>query len=212
MGRCVIIGGAPCIDIKKAAKHINKDDFLIYCDCGLRYIKQIGRSPDLVIGDFDSHENPELPCETIVLPCEKDDTDTVFAAKEGLSRGFREFLLIGAVGGRMDHTLANISILLMLEKAGAHGIIADDCSVMEFITSQDRKTKKIKDDCRYFSLLNVTGRAEGITIKNAKYPLLDGNITCDYQYGVSNEVLPGKTAEVTVKKGELLLIKILEQS
>ena len=209
MKKCVIVGGAPCDDIKKAARLIDKDDFLIYCDCGLRYIEQIGRSPNLVIGDFDSYENPELPCETIVLPCEKDDTDTVFAAKEGLSRGFKEFLLIGAVGGRMDHTLANISILLMLEKAGAHGIIADDCAVMEFITAQAKEAKKIKDDCRYFSLLNITGRAEGITIKNAKYPLLNGKITCDYQYGVSNEVLPEKTAEVSVKKGELLLIKIL---
>ena len=69
--------------------------------------------------------------------------------------------------------------------------------------------KKVQIPPRYpfFSLLNISGTAEGVTIKNAKYPLDNAAIQCDYQYGVSNEVLPGKTAEVTVAKGELLLIK-----
>ena len=61
----------------------------------------------------------------------------------------------------------------------------------------------------YFSLLNISGLAQGITIRNAKYPLTDAEITCEYQYGVSNEVLTGMTAEVTVKNGRLLLIKVL---
>ena len=58
-----------------------------------------------------------------------------------------------------------------------------------------------------FSLLNITGTAEGISIRNAKYPLEDGKVDCSYQYAVSNEVLPGKTAEVSIAKGRLLLIK-----
>ena len=65
----------------------------------------------------------------------------------------------------------------------------------------------IDDSFRFFSLLNITGIAKGITVKNAKYPLKDAEITCVYQYGVSNEVLPGMRAEVTVKGGKLLLIK-----
>ena len=59
-----------------------------------------------------------MEAETIVLPCEKDDTDTVFAVKEALKRGFQDFLLIGVIGGRLDHTLGNVSLLLMLD---AHG-------------------------------------------------------------------------------------------
>lgn len=50
--------------------------------------------PGLIVGDFDSHENPHLDVETIVLPCEKDDTDTVFAVKEAMKRGYTDFLLI----------------------------------------------------------------------------------------------------------------------
>ena len=55
--------------------------------------------------------------------------------------------------------------------------------------------------------MNVTGTAKGITIENAKYPLENAEITCEYQYGISNEVLPGRRAKVTVLEGKLLLIK-----
>ena len=57
------------------------------------------------------------------------------------------------------------------------------------------------------SLLNVSGTARGITIENAKYPLNNAEITCEYQYGISNEVLSGRTAKVTVSSGKLLLVK-----
>jgi thiamine pyrophosphokinase len=71
-----------------------------------------------------------------------------------------------------------------------------------------KKTAYIPDSFSYFSLLNITGKAEGICIENAKYNLDNGTITCEYQYGVSNEVLPGKTSRITVGKGELLLVKV----
>ncbi|MBX9231351.1 hypothetical protein [Coprococcus catus] len=66
----------------------------------------------------------------------------------------------------------------------------------------------IDDSYAYFSLLNITGTAKGIVIENAKYPFDNAEITCEYQYGVSNEVLSGKTAKVSIKKGSLLLVKI----
>ena len=65
--------------------------FFIYCDCGLRHQKALGAEPDLIVGDFDSHEKPETDRETIVLPVKKDDTDTVFAAKEAMRRGLTNF-------------------------------------------------------------------------------------------------------------------------
>lgn len=74
--------------------------------------------PALIVGDFDSHCNPHLDVETIVLPCEKDDTDTVFAVKTMVQRGYDDFLLIGVIGARLDHTLGNVSILLYLDSLG----------------------------------------------------------------------------------------------
>ncbi|MBO4400199.1 MAG: thiamine diphosphokinase [Lachnospiraceae bacterium] len=203
--RCVIVGGADIGNYEFLKSRMRDDDFVIYCDSGLKHLSALGAEPSLIVGDFDSHENPGLSVETIVLPCEKDDTDTVYAVKEALNRGFKEFLLLGVAGGRLDHTLGNVSILFYLDAAGCHGTILDDYSEMEVVSE---KTAYIDDSFPYFSLLNVTGEAGGITIRNAKYPLTDAAITCEYQYGVSNEPLPGKTAEVSVKKGKLLLVKV----
>ena len=69
----------------------------------------------------------------------------------------------------------------------------------------------IHDNVQYFSVLNIDGKAKGITIKNAQYPLENAEITWDYQYGISNQVLPGKTAEVITQEGCLLLVKVYRE-
>ncbi len=205
MKRCVIIGGADINNYDTVRKYLSDTDFYIFCDSGLKHINELRVKPDLIVGDFDSHPNPNLDIETIVLPCEKDDTDTVFAAKEALKRGFDDFLLIGVSGARLDHTIGNVSILLMLNADGKKAILVDDYSEMEIVSSEP---KYIRDSYKFFSLLNITGKAKGITIENAKYPLKNAEINCEYQYGISNEVLAGRTAKVTVKDGKLLLIKV----
>lgn len=205
MKRCVIIGGADIQDYAYIRGCMRQDDFFIFCDSGLRHLQPLGVQPHLIVGDFDSHENPHLPCETLVLPREKDDTDTFFAVKEAVRRGFETFLLLGVVGGRLDHTLGNLSILLHLDALGKRGQILDDYSLMEIVS---RQPAEIEDRYAFFSLLNISGTARGITVTNAKYPLEKGEITCEYAYGVSNEVLPGRTARVTVEEGRLLLIRV----
>ena len=205
MGRCVIVGGADIKRTERIRGLLRKDDYVIYCDSGLRHRDDLGAEPSLIVGDFDSHENPNLPVETIVLPRAKDDTDTVYAVKEALKRGFTEFLLIGVIGARFDHTLGNVSILLKLDSLGKKATIIDDYSEMEVVS---RKKAIIDEGVSYFSLLAVDGTARGITITGAKFPLSDAEITPEYQYGVSNEVLPGQTATVTVKEGRLLLVKV----
>ena len=204
MKRCVIVGGADIGNYAYIREALTADDYVVFCDSGLRHMEQLCAKPSLIVGDFDSHENPHLDAETIVLPCEKDDTDTVYAVKEAVRRGFDAFLLVGVVGGRLDHTLGNVSILLYLDAIGKKGVIIDDYSEMEIVSSAPAH---ISDAYAFFSLLNITGCARGISIQNAKYPLENGEITCEYQYGVSNEVLPGKTAIVSLREGKLLLIK-----
>ena len=206
MRRCVIIGGADIGRYDRIRGYLREGDFYICCDSGLKHREGLDIVPDLIVGDFDSYENPQLNIETITLPREKDDTDTVFAVKEALSRGFQDFLLVGVIGGRLDHTLGNVSLLLMLDAQGKTATALDDFSEMEIVSGQP---VQIQDCYTYFSLLNISGTAQSITIKNEKYPLDDAEITCEYQYGISNEVLPGKIAVVTVNQGRLLLIKVL---
>ena len=205
MKRCVIVGGADIGSYGFIRENLRADDFVVFCDSGLKHLERLQVKPDLIVGDFDSHENPHLAAETIVLPCEKDDTDTVYAVKEAVRRGFSDFLLVGVVGARLDHTLGNVSILLYLDSLGKKGTIIDDYSEMEIVSDTP---VSVSGRYAFFSLLNITGRAKGVTITGAKYPLSGAEISCEYQYGISNEVLPGETAAVSVADGKLLLVKI----
>ena len=134
---------------------------------------------------------------------------TSFCSSASSARGCDTFYLYGATGGaRLDHTLGNVSILLYLDSLGKKAEIVDDYSEMQIVSKDE---VSIEDKYPFFSLLNITGCARGITIRDAKYPLDGAEITCEYQYGVSNEVLPGKTAKISVRDGKLLLIKICRQ-
>ncbi len=204
MQRCVVVGGADIYRYDEIRAYFREDDFFVFCDCGLRHRESLGVKPDLIVGDFDSFEKPSCNTETIVLPCEKDDTDTVFAVKEALSRGFDEFLLIGAVGGRFDHSFGNISILLFLDSLGKRATLVDDYSEMEIV---GREPKYVGDEFPFFSLLNISGVARGISIENAKYCLDGGEIKSEYQYGISNETPKGQISKISVAEGRLLLVR-----
>ncbi len=215
--RCVIVGGAEIGNYRKIRAHLRGYDFIIYCDSGLRHMERLGAAPSLIVGDWDSHENPYLDVETITLPVAKDDTDTVYAMREGVKRGFKEFLLIGVIGERLDHTLVNAYILTALENRGCHGTIIDDYSEMELVSSWTDEEgtghpgkASVEEKYPFFSLIALEGEARGVTIRDAKFGLEDGSIGPDYQYATSNEVMPGKTADITVEDGRLLLIKITE--
>ena len=219
MKRCIIAGGAEIRDYERMKEYLRADDFIIYCDSGLRHMEGLGRQPSLIIGDFDSAERPDIEVETIVLPVAKDDTDTMHAVKVGIDRGFTDFLLLGVTGGRADHSLVNLYALFYLDSHGCRGMIADDYSEMEVISARPemingrtvtiRGRASVEERYPFFSLINMTGTARGITIRNAKFPLENAEITSDYQYATSNEVLAGKTAEIIVGEGRLLLIKDL---
>ena len=87
MGRCVIVGGANINNYDFLREKLSADDDIIFCDSGLKHMENLRVQPSLIVGDFDSHDNPHLDVGTIVLPCEKDDTDTVYAVKEAIKRG-----------------------------------------------------------------------------------------------------------------------------
>ena len=111
----------------------------------------------------------------------------------------------------MDHTLVNLYALFYLDSHGCKAVAADDYSEMEVISSipSDKEDNScsipgkayVEDRFKFFSLVNMTGIARGITIRGAKFCVEDAEITSDYQYATSNEVLPGNKAEITVGEG-----------
>lgn len=210
MKRCVIVAAGEIRDYARAGAFLREGDFFVFCDGGLAHADGLGVKPDVVVGDFDSCDADVLAkwqdkCEIIRLPREKDDTDTLFAVKLALERGCSDFLLLGTMGGRFDHALGNISILLYLDGLGKTAVLVDDFSTMHIAGA---KPFYINDDCSYFSVLTVAGDVSGVNIRNAKYPLENASLSSDFQLGISNEVLPGKVAEVSVKHGRVLVVTV----
>jgi thiamine pyrophosphokinase len=211
MHRCVIVAAGQILDYGRARSFLKGDDFFIFCDGGLSHAEGLCVKPDIIVGDFDSCDSSDLSKyagtsghpEIIKLPREKDDTDTMFAVKLALERGYSDFLLLGAMGGRFDHALGNLSVLLYLEGLGKKALLVDDYSAMQIV---GRQPLYIEDKCSYFSVLTVAGDVSGVNIKNAKYPLENAKLSADFQLGISNEVLPGKLAEVSVACGRVLVV------
>ena len=221
MKRCVIVGGAPIENYERVRGYIKDDDYVIYCDCGLKHRIKLNRRADLVVGDFDSYDKEKLKDinidmengtfrddnsgEVIELCPVKDDTDTSHAVTVALERGFDDFLLLGMTGRRMDHTLGNVYLLHRLDELGKTALIVDDYSEISII---NRKAAYIDDSMPFFSLINITGTARGVSIENAKYLLKDAEILqIQNDLGISNEVLPGQIAKITVREGKLLLVR-----
>ncbi len=219
--RCIIVAGAEISDYEllKQRHRLSADDFFIYCDSGLRHSADLGFAPNLIVGDFDSfaldkEKFSKTAAETpiIVLPAEKDDTDSMFAAKKALQLGFEKVLMVGAIGDRFDHSLANIGVLKMLDDAGISTEIADDYSIMSVVQAQKNaentvSAAAVSSSFSYFSLLAVFGEAHGVSISGAKYPLTDANIYSSFPYAVSNEPLE-RGAKISIESGALLLIKV----
>ena len=200
--RSVLVLGGTITDYAKAKASIDDEDYVIYCDCGLRHLEALGIKPSLAVGDFDSVPVPE-GVETVVFPPRKDDTDALCGLKEGLRRGYTSFLILGALGGRLDHEMGNLYLLDYLHSHGADGEIADGVTTVEIV---GKEWKRVRSGTKYFSLIAAFGRAEGVYIEDAEYNLTDGVIDPSYQYGISNET-GGEETRVRVEKGRLLLIR-----
>ena len=215
-GRCVVVSAAEIKNYEKISSYLQPDDYFVVCDGGLNHCKPLGIKPDLIVGDFDSFDKAELPLPTatppangdrppgiIQLPWEKDDTDTFYAVKEALKRGFTQFLLLGVIGQRFDHSLVNISVLLYLKEQGAQATIVDDYSEMQLVGAEPVRVSK---DCANFSLMCVAGDVSGVTVTGAKWSLDNAQIKTSYQYGISNQVEAPEGAVVCVREGVLLLV------
>ena len=201
--RAVVIAGGEIISYERVRSFLKPEDYYIFCDSGLFHKEGLNVEPDLIIGDFDSHEKVDTGSEIITLPEMKDDTDSLSGVKLALKRGFKDFLLLGMTGRRMDHTLCNLYLLSYIKSHHGRSLIVDDWSEMEVV---EKEEVFISDSYAYFSLIAWKGKCEGVNIENALYPLSSAVIEPEYQYGISNEPLKGGS-RVWVEKGSLLLIK-----
>lgn len=201
--RAVIIGGGSCN--ANLTEYIQPGDFIVCADSGYDSAVQLGIIPDIVIGDMDSIVS-DIDCgaEIITAPVQKDETDSMLCVDILAGRGFDNILFFGAMGGRSDHSFANITLLLYAAKKGIHLEIVHEMSHMFII---DEKTEIYGNIGDTFSLFALGGDASGITTTGLLYPLSDETLFADNPRGVSNELVENK-AIVSVKNGYLLAIHI----
>lgn len=203
MSRCVIVSAGSVAPGDSA--FLRPGDLVIACDAGYRNCALLGVRPEIILGDFDSAPRPDWP-NTVVLPHVKDDTDTHYAARLAAEKGVQEVLMLGALGGRrIEHTLANLSTGLWLTKQGLDVTLADADSRITYVRPGQTR-QYARAGYQYVSVYPAEGRAEGVCIRGAFYPLENAVLTADFPLGVSNE-FAGPELSIAVKSGVLVVIE-----
>lgn len=203
--RCVILGASPDANISDWSSCLRQDDYLVCADGGYLLAQQAGVLPQLVVGDFDSSPVPShLSCEVIQLPVRKDDTDTMVCLKEGIRRGFQDFLLLGMTGGRPDHTFANFSALSYLAQRGLRGEIIDREWHYRVLADEEwLVTEHI--GCPFAVFPFGCGECH-VTLDGFLYEGEDILLQADFPMGVSNTVT-ASPALVRVRSTALVMLK-----
>ena len=205
MGRCILFCGRPVEHADLLGLTRQPDDFIIGADAGYLNAQRLGFPPDLILGAFDSAPMPEPGPFLEVYPSQKDQTDCILGVDAGLERGCTRFIILGGMGGRLDHTIANIQTLGYLIDHGARGELRDrDCwaSVIRNETITLPKGAWLGEDA-YLSLFAVGGNCR-VTETGVEYPLTNHLLTGFYPLGVSNHILD--TAKITARGGTLLVM------
>ncbi len=197
---CSIICGAPTKGLKKELV----EGFVIAADRGLDVALEAGIRPDLVVGDFDSAKSavPE-GVECVKVSPVKDDTDAMLAADFALKYGCSELRFFCALGGRIDHTIANIQMLYHFKIRGINGALFGDDTKLFLLSNESRSIPKFDG---YLSVFAYDKTAV-VTEKGVKYPITNHPLTNDMPTGVSNEIIDD-TAEITVHSGTALVVEV----
>jgi len=199
-GICYII--AACKDFAERIEFSpDKNDIVIAADGGYDLLTETQIIPDILLGDFDSIENVPKHKEIIKHPSEKDDTDTFLAYKFGFEKGYRNFVVYGGIGGRIDHTIANIRTLIDIAENGGRGFLIGNDTVLTVIKDKIVFPKTLNGYISVFS----NEKDSVVTEKGLKYTLENTLLSPSTTLGTSNEFV-GERAQISVKDGSLLVI------
>lgn len=199
MQTCVIFCAGEFVGL---ARDLDPSDLVIAADGGLRHLRALGRSPDLVLGDFDSLGY--VPEQADVFPVEKDDTDAMLAVRRGLRLGYRRFELYGALDGpRLDHTVSNLQTLAFLAGQGAVGLLIGKTYLAAVV--KDGALRFAPSARGIVSVFCMGADAQGVTLTGLKYPLTNAVLSASFPLGVSNH-FQGVPAVVRVARGTLIVL------
>lgn len=195
---CLIVSGG----LFEKVKFDRKYDLVIACDKGYLYAKKMKLRVDIVMGDFDSMPMPKDAKNIIAVSSVKDDTDTGLAIKYALANNYKNIDIICALGKRIDHTIANISMLKYIVDHDGNGrIIGKD---VKLIICKNKKISIKKEKSSYLSVFSLTDKSKIKYIKGTKYDIKNKTLSNSFPLGVSNE-FKNEKAEIKVESGILLI-------
>lgn len=185
----------------------------ICCDSGIRHAKKLKIRPDVIVGDMDSADIAELKkyeqrgVKLLRHPSDKDATDTQLGLEYALKLNPESIEIWGALGGRVDHALANLFLLGLGEKKGIQIKLVDEyCEIMLV----SKKTLLRGAVGQTVSLLPLTARVAGVSLKGFRYPLDGRMLKMISSRGISNVVMESPAA-VTLDSGRLLLVRYMKK-
>ena len=188
-------------------------DLVVAADAGAEAAERLGLRPDLVVGDFDSIALGGLdrlhaagvPVE--VAPTDKDESDTELAVRAAIARGARALTIVGGLGGRPDHLLANLGLLALPELADRSVELLDDRTRVSLIRGPGSRdlAGRVGD---LVSLLPLGPDVDGVTTAGLEWPLADEALPLGPARGLSN-VRTALVARVTIRAGLLLAIETI---
>lgn len=193
-----------------ALEEIKTGDILVGVDRGAYFLLQHHRKPDISLGDFDSVTTEEadriqslsgqfLSCDPVM----KDLTDTEMAFAWALEQKPDEIIILGGLGSRFDHSLANVHLLLKGLTAGISTSLLDEKNE---IWLMDKQLTVAKGSFSHVSLLPLTMEVTEINLKGFQYPLHDATLRIGDSLGISN-VLADQEGSISIGSGYLLVIK-----
>jgi thiamine pyrophosphokinase len=204
MYKAVIFGASMIKDYGITEGHIDNDSLIICADGGASHAFNLGISPHIIIGDFDSYDDSRHFPEARILRFapDKDLTDTELAIMEAVRAHVSQITLFGCMYGRMDQTAANVQLLLKYTRLGVDiKMIGED----DIILVANKPIKIKKKPGYYISLFAMSQIVEELTLRGTRYPLERYMLRSGDAIGVSNEFEAGH-ADICFLKGELLII------
>jgi len=183
------------------------ENIYIAADSGIKTAKILNKIPDIIIGDFDSFDlngyKNSRNTKIIKYPAEKDETDSMLAVKYALENGYKNIAVIGGLGGRIDHTLANLFLLKYIKNRGGNGYISDGYNKITYL---ENSKCEIYKKYKYISIIPAAEKISGVSLIGFKYPLTEASVSSEEPYTVCNEILESRNyGEIEIKYGGALI-------
>lgn len=208
--KVILFAGAKIEDYSFCKSYVEHADSIICCDGGMHHAKKLGIIPDYIVGDFDSvrpevlEEYKQMGISMRQFPTHKNETDMQLGMLLAMELGATEIIMIGGIGDRFDHTLANAHLLLHLLKNGIKGILVNEKNRVELI---DRETIFYGKKGDLVSTIPLSMMVEGVTLEGLEYPLTDYNLALDDELVAVSNVMMGDCAKVRIKSGYLFVMQ-----